>query len=108
MCINRRAYKTIATIILFVNVLAPAVRAQASACDQSAAANAEAEAGDLKTWQEIFESFKRYSPCDDGAIAEGYSDSVVGMLADRWEQLSHMQALIAQNYRFRGFVLHHI
>ena len=67
-----------------------------------------AEADTLKTWQTIYDSFLRYRQCDDGAIAEGYSFSVVTTLADRWEQLPSLDDLIAHDGSFRDFVFSHI
>jgi hypothetical protein len=84
------------------------VHAQRPGCDQSAARFAEQEADTLKTWQQIYNSFKRYSACDDGAIWEGYSDSVVKVLANKWSELPHLSILIARDQDFRDFVLRHI
>ena len=69
---------------------------------------AENEVDYLKTWDQIYDSFKRYSACDDGAIAEGYSDAVVRMLADRRNQLSTLQTLVDRDKRFGEFVFKHI
>ena len=66
-----------------------------------------AEADTLKTWQMIYDSFRRYRQCDDGALAEGYSESIVTTLANRWDQLPS-QALIAHDRSFRYFVFRHI
>ena len=53
---------------------------------------AEATASSLITWPEILGSFRTFGHCDDGAIAEGYSVSIVGMLADRWTQFNRLVA----------------
>lgn len=81
---------------------------QRQGCDKQAEMRAEAEAGTLKTWQAIHDSFLRYRSCDDGAIAESYSDSVDMMLAERWDQLSSLQSLIDKDSSFRRFVFSHI
>jgi hypothetical protein len=81
---------------------------QRQGCDQQAGMRAEAEADTLKTWQAIHDSFLRYRLCDDGAVAEGYSDSVDVMLAERWDQLSALQSLIDKDSSFRQFVFSHI
>ena len=76
--------------------------------DPQTVGRADAEADTLKTWQTIYDSFLRYRQCDDGAIAEGYSFSVVTTLADRWEQLPSLDDLIAHDGSFRDFVFSHI
>jgi hypothetical protein len=78
-------------------------------CDNNLARQAENEVdNNLKSWRQMYESFKRYAPCDDGALWEAYSDSVVRILAERWEQLPHLQSFVARDARFRQFVLRHI
>lgn len=77
-------------------------------CTRADAILAEDEADSLDSWKNIYHSFKRFGHCDDGAIAEGYSGSVVSMLTQRWEQLDHVSKLIAEDQKFREFVLRHI
>ena len=69
---------------------------------------AEAEAGQLRSWSALHRSFERYGHCDDGAIGEGYSESVTVLLAEHWEALSQLKALATSDPRFRAFVLKHI
>jgi len=77
-------------------------------CDDPMAFVAEGEVDHLKTWEQLYGSFNRYSACDDGAIAEGYSDAVVKMLSDRWEQLPALRTLVDRDKRFGKFVFMHI
>jgi hypothetical protein len=77
-------------------------------CTPEEASQAEGEAVGLVTWTAVRDSFRRFGHCDDGAIAEGYSHAVVGMLADRWSQLRVLEKLLPADPAFRGFVLHHI
>jgi hypothetical protein len=67
----------------------------------------EREVDTLKTWQQVYDSFKRYSACDDGVIAEGYSDAVVKILAHKWSEVPQLSILIAHDEQFRNFVLRH-
>lgn len=77
-------------------------------CSQSEAMKAEVNAPILKNWNEIYDSFIKYSHCDDGAIAEGYSESVSQVLANHWDQLNKLEKLIKKNKKFGTFVLKHI
>jgi len=69
---------------------------------------AESEASTLETWQAVFESYKKYKQCDDGAIAEGYSSSIATLPADHWGDVSQLARLSNQNTAFRNFVVRHV
>jgi hypothetical protein len=81
---------------------------KAPPCRRQSAILAEEEASTLRTWESIYASFVRYRGCDDGAIAEGYSESVIKMLALRWEQFPSLERLIARDGSFQQFVIRHI
>jgi hypothetical protein len=72
------------------------------------AMKAESEASTLATWQAVFESYKKYKQCDDGAIAEGYSSSIAILLADHWGDIDQLARLSNSNMAFRKFVVHHV
>jgi hypothetical protein len=42
----------------------------------------------LRSWKAIYRAFERFGHCDDGAIAEGFSDAVVSTLANPGGRLS--------------------
>jgi len=77
-------------------------------CSKSQELAAETEAGSLNSWAAVHRSFARYGHCDDGAIGEGYSDSVTILLADHWDALPQLTTLAAGDSTFRAFVLKHI
>ncbi len=85
------------------------VAANASAkCTQEDARKAETEAGSLATWPALFASYTHYQHCDDGAISEGYSNSVATLLASHWEQIDRLRELIRAHPKFQDFVLRHV
>jgi hypothetical protein len=77
-------------------------------CSQIEAMTAFNETGSLKSWQDIYDSYKRYNKCDDGAIAEGYSDSITTLLANNWRSLKGLSRLAEIDKDFLRFVLGHI
>jgi len=77
-------------------------------CPQDQAMKAMSEASNLKTWDEVFKSYRKYKHCDDGAIAEGYSASVAYLLASRWTDIETLVRLSNANPYFRRFVINHI
>ena len=90
-----------------VFALAP-VGASAAECTKAQAMAAENEASTLKSWAAVHRSFRSYAHCDDGAIGEGYSESVTLLLANRWNTLPSLAKLVAHDPQFQKFVDRHI
>jgi hypothetical protein len=91
---------------LFTSV--PCLEAGAE-CGSEDARLAEQAIDHLKTWDDLHAAFKRYhNACDDGAIAEGYSDFVARGLANDWDRVAELNRLTARHAAFRAFVLRHI
>lgn len=81
----------------------------AHVCSKEESANAEkAAAAARHGWEEMYDAFHRFSPCDDGGVGEGFSDSVAYLLASRWEELHDLEHFAEANKAFRAFVLKHI
>jgi len=79
-----------------------------SECTNQQAMQAEENTDHLNNWSDVYQSFNRFSPCDDGGIAEGYSDAVGRLLADNWDQFSDLVRLAARDNSFQSFVLRHV
>jgi hypothetical protein len=77
-------------------------------CSMIEAQHAEAEADTLRTWSALYNSYKKYRQCDDGAIAEGYSESVARILVDHWDTLPTLVQLVKQTIGFQQFVVKHV
>ena len=91
--------------LLFILAISPA---QARQCSRADAQAAGAITATLSSWQSIYAAYDRYGPCDDGAIAEGFTDSVVHLLATNWASLSDAQNLIAKSPSFQSFIVGHV
>ena len=60
----------------------------------------------LKSWSNIYASYKSYTPqCDDGFMAEGYTHAIVKMLSAHWEKLDDLAGLSRQDAAFRRFAM---
>jgi hypothetical protein len=59
-------------------------------------------------WKAFYRVFKRLAHCDDGAMAENFSENVVRLLAKDWKHIADSDSLIASDRIFRRFVLNHI
>lgn len=77
-------------------------------CSTEEAIRAETEASSLQSWAEVYKSYKKFAHCDDGAIAEGYSDVIASLLSDHWNSTDDLARLVSRDKRFEKFVMRHI
>lgn len=89
-------------------IAAASASAHASECSKTQALAAEQEAAQLSTWAAVHKSYANYAQCDDGAIGEGYSESVTLLLANHWPTLPSLAQLVAHDDPFLQFVVRHI
>ena len=59
-------------------------------------------------WSLLLSHQRAFGSCDDGALAEGYSDAVVSLLAHHWDQFDALVGLSARNPAFSQWVIRHI
>jgi hypothetical protein len=72
---------------------------------ERANASLEAAAGG---WRPLMRHWQAFAPCDDGALAEGYSDAVVSLLAKRWDEFRVFVALSNREPAFERWAIGHI
>lgn len=77
-------------------------------CTKQEARAAEAVAATARTLEQLHRQFERYSHCDDGAIAEGFSEAVTWLLAERWQDVLRSYKVLKHDSAFRVFVIRHI
>ena len=77
-------------------------------CSTSEAQRAETEASSVRSWDNLYKSYQSYRQCDDGAIGEGYSESVARILVDRWDTLTRLAKIAREDPDFKRFVLKHV
>ncbi len=66
------------------------------------------EAVTLHSWDALYKSYESFRLCDDGAISEGYSESVARILSDHWNTLPRLSQLAGKDADFRAFVIRHL
>lgn len=59
-------------------------------------------------WGLLYHHYRQYSACDDGFVAEGYSDAVVHLLAHDWQNLHVFAILAKSDPEFQRWALRHI
>ncbi len=72
-------------ICLVTTFFVDAAQAQKHVCTTAEGRRVMDEADRLRTWNALYKSYKLYRQCDDGAIAEGYSESVARILVEHWK-----------------------
>jgi len=88
--------------------VAISVDAQHRTCSNEDVAVAEKAAIGLESWTAVYDAYRRYGQCDDGAVAEGFAGSVVKLLAVHWEQFEALHGLTLADPGFRQFVMNHV
>jgi len=80
-------------LFLFIAfLLATTCSAATNDCSEAQAAGNATDS--MKSWTSIYSGFKRYGKCDDGGIAEGFTDAVVHLLASKWSSLSKVAVFV--------------
>ena len=77
-------------------------------CTIEQAVEIEEKASTLKTWDQVFNAWRLFNQCDDGAIAEGFSESITLILSTNWTEKGHLMELIEQKPNFEKFIIMHI
>lgn len=77
-------------------------------CSSSEAKEIELIAYSLASWHELYAAFQKYSSCDDGAIAEGFSESISLLMSEKWELIDKLNVYTKDDSKFQKFVIKHI
>ncbi len=101
--------RQLATILL-VLALGPmtAFAAGTRVCTADEAQKAEAVSDRATSWEQLYRQFRQFAHCDDGAIAEGFSESNTLLLANHWGTIRQMEPMIASDPAFRKFIIRHV
>ena len=104
----------LAIVVLFLLVAGMPMARAARVCTQDEAHHAEDDsvrlglADRLSSWTEVYNSFNLYGHCDDGAIAEAYSDAIAIRLAEHWSSVNELLRYTRVNRSFDDFVIRHV
>ena len=82
--------------------------ANTNKCTRAQAIAAEQDATDIPDWRTLRHVYGRYRQCDDAAIAEGFSDAVVNLLINKWDDLERDGPGFLRNRGLRRFILIHV
>ena len=101
-------YLTALTMLMGLGA-APSTAMAQSACSMNMYMRADASlVSAAGAWGSLFKHWKTFHSCDDGGLAEGYSDAVVVLLAHRSGQFDVFASLTERNPAFRRWAIEHI
>jgi hypothetical protein len=106
-CLRCLAFSLLSTAVLVITAEAR-VKQSLRECNAADAIAAQEESDALPNWEQLHRSFKRFGHCDDGAIGEGWSDTVVRLLTKEWSTLLALVQIVAKDREFERFVLKHV
>jgi hypothetical protein len=69
---------------------------------------AESAAASIRSLGQLREAFYKYSHCDDGSVAEGFSEASTSIIASQWEDVRRIDAELGFDMRLREFLIRHI
>jgi hypothetical protein len=101
-------HKLMRIIFAAVAIFLAGICNAAQDCSDIDAQAAGSAKGSMKTWSDIYSGFQHYGHCDDGGIAEGFSEAVVHLMASQWDSLPQAATLAKKDPSFRVFLLIHI
>lgn len=93
---------------LYVGLFLFIVPAVGAECTGLIAKAAEISVDRLQTWRSVATWRRQYGNCDDGGIAEGVSDAIARLLANKWREVPKLARLIKLDPRLEPFVLGHL
>lgn len=79
-----------------------------SQCEERDVVAAHEALDGLTDWHRVHASFRRCGHCDDGGIAEGWSDVIARLLTEEWPTVSVAAGLSRKDPAFRPFLLRHV
>jgi hypothetical protein len=77
-------------------------------CTREEENQALVEASRLTTWKDIHKSYIRFRHCDDGAIAEGYDQSIAKILSSSSTKLDELHTFTRADVEFENFIIRHV
>jgi hypothetical protein len=96
------------SVALGVVLTAAVAHAQTTHCTQLDGYAAEKVASYIDSWKDMHYAFKEFSQCDDGSVAEGFSEADARLMADHWPSLSEGLTFLRTDSVFERFVIRHL
>ena len=92
-------------LILLLLAMVPA---SAGTCSPQETYAAEIVSDYIESWNKLRMAYKEFGHCDEGFIAEGFSEVVARLLTTQWSRLPELSSTIKKDASFGDFVFRHI
>ena len=99
-------YASLIIILLFFSPIAVCV--DVITCSEEQAIAAEGQVSDIHDWERLHIVYKEFYACDDGAISEGFSDSVANLLTNHWGDIGKLSLILNSDPDYRRFIVKHV
>ena len=73
-------------------------------CTKADVANAEKAIERSNNWNQLYRSWQDYRHCDTGAVADGYTDSLMRLMVE-WKGVDTLAAAMQKDPEFKEWVL---
>lgn len=95
--------------LVFAFISLPSISGEhIKSCSLVDAKAAETAAYPIASWERLYFVFQKYGQCDDGAIGEGFSESISMLMVGKWKTLDRLAKLVKKDSTFREFVIRHL
>jgi hypothetical protein len=88
-------------------LLSPAI-GKAQFCSAKQAVLAATEAETLTDWKKVHAFYSEFAACDDGEVADLFSEAVLNLLTKHWVEINVLMSEIKKDQPFQEFVLNHV
>ena len=94
-------------VVLFIT-FAGTSSSQVVGCSRADEKAADKSIDPLGSWKEIHFAYMYFKACDDGGIAEGYSDGIAKIMANHWTSLPRVKPFIKADPAFETWFIRHL
>jgi hypothetical protein len=98
--LSARNVAGVLAIVSFMSVVQLYAGQKDVPCTTAELIASEREASNLRSWDELYQSIKRYGRCNDVDADEGYSESAARILVDSWTTLPQLAELMSKDRKF--------
>lgn len=97
------------SFLVFAFVTSPSIYGDGiKTCSPKEAKAAEVLSASISSWKKLRYVFHKYGHCDDGAIGEGFSESISVLMTEQWKSIDQFVRLSKKDSAFHAFVIRHL
>src|SRR5690606_13284695 len=98
--------KILAIALIALATALPA-HSQDKPCSKSDAAKAEKALDRVSTWQQLHEAFRDYGHCDQGALEDLHTDTLLRLMVE-WRNVEGLAEAMQKDAKYKAFIYRHV